>query len=91
MSEVNCNKCGVCCTEISISSAIHIYHPKGKPAGVKCAWLGMDNLCQLFDSPFRPEVCTSFKASKMTCGDNADEAVELIRKLERATCQKSLT
>lgn len=82
---MNCHMCGVCCTEISMSSAIHIYHPEGKPAGVRCAWLNKQNQCDLFDSPFRPAICSSFPADYFICGTNADEATVGIRWYERKT------
>lgn len=82
---IDCHMCGACCTEISISSAIHIYHPDGKPAGTKCAWLNKNGKCDLFDSLFGPKVCSSPKAEKEFCGENHDQAVRLIRKLEAMT------
>lgn len=82
---MDCHRCGVCCTEISISSPIPLYHVNGKPAGVKCAWLGNDNLCELFGTYFRPDVCSSFKADVEVCGTSGAEAVKLIKFLELAT------
>ncbi len=82
---MNCHQCGVCCTEISISSPIHIHHPEGKPAGVKCAWLNKNNLCDLFKSIYRPKICSSFQADEMFCGTNKEEAKQKIIWLESVT------
>lgn len=81
---MDCHQCGACCTEISISSAIPGM-PNGKPAGVRCKWLGTDNLCIMFNNPLRPAVCGSFQADISICGTNKEEATKLIRWYERAT------
>ena len=60
--------------------------PDGKPAGVRCVQLGDDNLCRIFGQPSRPQVCGDFQAEKQFCGDSREQALELIRWLETATC-----
>ena len=80
---MKCHKCGVCCTEISISSALPGM-PNGKPAGVPCMHL-VGNLCSLFDSGSRPPICGSFRAEPLVCGTNGTEASILIRRLELQT------
>lgn len=79
-----CFRCGVCCTEISISSEIPGME-NGKPAGVKCIHLLDNNLCRLFGLPDRPQVCSTFQADEMFCGTSAAEALINIRMLEGAT------
>lgn len=76
--------CGACCIAISISSPIPGM-PAGKPAGVRCVQLSDDNLCKIFGQPSRPRVCGDFQADKQFCGDNREQALELIRWLEQET------
>lgn len=81
--EIECRGCGVCCTEISISTPFN-GHADGKPAGVPCTHL-QGSLCGLFNQPERPEICISFQANTDICGTNAEEAQQIIRWYERAT------
>lgn len=76
--------CGACCIAISISSPIPGM-PAGKPAGVRCAQLGADNLCRIFGRPERPRVCGDFQAEPQFCGENREQALALISWLETAT------
>lgn len=76
--------CGACCIAPSISSPIPGM-PDGKPAGVRCLHLSMDNLCGLFGSPERPAVCEDFKADPDICGNDRDEALHYIHWLEQET------
>jgi len=76
--------CGVCCMAISISSPIPGM-PNGKPAGVPCAHLTEDGLCDLFGKAERPAICSSFSASPDVCGANREEALKLIEEMEKAT------
>ncbi len=84
MPETACRKCGACCVAISISSPIPGM-PGGKHAGVPCVHLTPDNLCGLFGSPGRPDVCARFKPSPETCGDSREEAMRLISDMEERT------
>jgi len=81
---MECHQCGACCTEISISSRIPMM-PKGKPAGTKCYWLEPNNLCGLFGSPSRPDICSAFQADMDICGTNKQEATQRIRWYEKQT------
>ena len=81
--KINCNCCGACCVEISISSPIPGM-PNGKPAGVACIHL-KDSMCAIFNHPDRPKVCGSFQASLDICGTNKEEATALIRWYEKET------
>ncbi|MCF8372434.1 MAG: hypothetical protein K9H64_12470 [Bacteroidales bacterium] len=73
--------CGACCIAPSISSAIP-QMPGGKPSGVKCIHLQADYSCGIFTSPDRPRVCADFKAEKIVCGNNREEALQILFSLE---------
>ena len=82
---MNCRAgCGACCIAPSISSPIPGM-PNGKPAGVRCVQLDVDNMCLVFGQPERPEVCSSFHADIEVCGSTRDEAIRLIGWLEQST------
>ena len=76
--------CGACCIALSISSAIPGM-PAGKPAGVRCVQLDDDSRCRIFGLPERPQVCLAFQAEPQFCGDNREQALELMHWLETAT------
>lgn len=76
--------CGACCIAPSIASPIPGM-TKGKPAGVRCVQLDESNACRLFGLPERPLVCSQFKAEAWVCGENSDQALQLIHTLELAT------
>ncbi len=59
--------------------------PGGKPAGVRCVNLALDNSCQIFGHLSRPQVCFSLKPSEEMCGSSAPEALERLDFLEKAT------
>ncbi len=74
-------KCGACCIAPSISSPIPGM-PNGKPAGVPCIHLNEDFSCAIFHSPDRPKVCAGFKAEPLVCGNNREQALEILSELE---------
>ncbi len=74
--------CGACCIEISISSPIPGM-PEGKPAGVRCIHLMDDYKCGLWGDPSRPKVCSDYKAEVLFCGNSREEAVVILKLLER--------
>jgi len=76
--------CGACCISPSITTPMPKM-PQGKPAGVPCAHLMDDYLCELFGQAERPEVCGGFQAADYVCGTNREQAIELINLLEQAT------
>ncbi|ASA57220.1 YkgJ family cysteine cluster protein [Vibrio gazogenes] len=76
--------CGACCIAPSISSPIPGM-PDGKPAGVRCIQLDENNLCKLFGSAARPQVCSDFKSDVAICGASAQEALTIISDLENTT------
>lgn len=76
--------CGACCIAPSITSAIPGM-PEGKPAGVRCVQLTVDNQCALFGLPERPAVCRQFEADRAVCGNTRDEALHTLTILETAS------
>lgn len=75
--------CGACCIVISISSSIPGM-PDGKPAGVRCVNLDVENNCRIYNSNSYPQVCRDFKASPEMCGENNDFAFDYFRRLEES-------
>ncbi len=76
--------CGACCIALSISSPIPGM-PYGKPAGVRCIQLTLDNRCRLYGRPDRPGVCTRLQSGEEMCGQTTDEALAWLAELERVT------
>lgn len=76
--------CAACCIAPSITSAIPGMD-MGKPAGVRCVQLTMDNRCRIFGLSSRPPVCSSLRPSLEMCGQNADQAMAYLAQLEWAT------
>ena len=76
--------CGACCIAPSISSPIPGM-PGGKPAGVRCIQLDIDNRCLLFGLPERPEVCVQLRPNVEMCGTVTSEALTYLAELERVT------
>ena len=76
--------CGACCIAASIHSPIPGM-PAGKPAGVHCIQLDEHYRCKIFHSSLRPEVCDRFLPDVAVCGDNREQALQLITLLEQAT------
>ena len=78
---MDCRKnCGACCMAPSISSPIPGM-PDGKPAGVKCIHLREDYSCGIYEK--RPKVCIDFQAEELVCGDNPQEAFNILSRLEQ--------
>lgn len=59
--------------------------PNGKPAGVRCVQLDADLRCRIFGRPERPAVCSSLKPSIEMCGDNREQAMFFLQRLEVLT------
>ncbi len=76
--------CGACCIAPSITSPIPGM-PDGKPAGVRCVQLTLDNGCAIFGLPERPAFCGTLQPSAEMCGANAEFALRFLGELERAT------
>jgi uncharacterized protein len=74
--------CGACCIAPSISSPIPEM-PNGKPAGVQCIHLTKELLCGIFDSSERPNVCIQFSFDPIICGENKEEAMQIMNDMEK--------
>jgi len=59
--------------------------PNGKPAGVRCAQLGADLRCAIFGRPERPACCAGLQASIEMCGQDRDQALVWLTRLNAAT------
>jgi hypothetical protein len=59
--------------------------PRGKPAGVRCVQLTVDNHCAIFGDPRRPAVCASLRPEPAMCGDDHVYALAWLTALETAT------
>jgi len=57
----------------------------GKPAGVRCVQLTDQNACKLFGDSRRPAVCGSLRPSMEMCGENREQALLWLDRLERMT------
>jgi hypothetical protein len=78
---MNCREnCGACCIALSISSSIPGM-PEGKPEGVRCINLMDDYRCAVYNGPGYPAVCSGFNAEPEFCGQNRDEALEILYSL----------
>ncbi len=76
--------CAACCIAPSISSPMPGL-PNGKPAGIPCPHLDEDLRCRLFGQPERPAVCGSLPPSREMCGDQREQALIYLQRLEKAT------
>ncbi|MCI1897818.1 MAG: YkgJ family cysteine cluster protein [Enterobacter sp.] len=76
--------CGACCTAPSISSPIPGM-PDGKPANTRCIQLSEHNLCHIFGSPLRPQVCAGLQPAKDMCGNSREQAITYLLELEALT------
>jgi uncharacterized protein len=76
--------CGACCIAPSITQPYHGM-PEGKKAGERCIHLNINNMCDLFADPRRPQCCTVFQAEEWVCGNHFDEAIVILAKLEIST------
>ena len=76
--------CGACCTAPSITSPIPGM-PNGKPAGIRCIQLSVDNRCLIFGQPDRPAFCGGLQPSVDMCGTTRIYAMRWLAALERAT------
>jgi hypothetical protein len=59
--------------------------PKGKPAGVRCIQLDIENRCMIFGKPERPAFCASLQPSIEMCGNNREQAMAWLTNLEQLT------
>ena len=59
--------------------------PDGKPAGVPCVNLDADYRCRLFNEDKRPEFCKALQPEPQMCGENAQQAVQFLTRLDLLT------
>jgi hypothetical protein len=59
--------------------------PNGKPAGVPCVQLDENLGCKIFVKPSRPAVCSSLQPSADMCGENREQAMFFLQRLESLT------
>ncbi|TCS71005.1 hypothetical protein EDC61_11221 [Sulfuritortus calidifontis] len=85
MSAIRCRSgCAACCIAPSIASPIPGM-PQGKPAGVPCIQLTPDLRCALFGRPERPAFCAGLAPSREMCGDDREQALAWLTRLELET------
>jgi hypothetical protein len=70
--------CGACCIAPSITSL-------NKPAGVPCSHLDAEMRCRIFGQPQRPACCSGLQPSTEMCGENRDQALLWLTRLEQLT------
>lgn len=77
--------CGACCVAPSISSPLPGM-PQGKPAGVTCVNLDPESRrCRIWGTEDYPAVCRRFQPEPDVCGDNREQALQLMSRLEQLT------
>lgn len=59
--------------------------PNGKPAGVRCIQLDIENCCMIFDKPERPKFCASLQPSLEMCSETREQAMIWLTNLEYLT------
>lgn len=59
--------------------------PDGKPAGVPCVQLDEALRCRLFGRPERPDCCSGLQAGLEMCGENRQQALAWLTRLEQLT------
>lgn len=73
--------CGACCIAPAITRPF-FGMPGGKPAGVRCVHLDDTWRCGLFGDPRRPQCCSDFQAEPDFCGNDREEAIIILGRLE---------
>jgi len=76
--------CGACCIALSISTPMPGY-PAGKPAGERCLHLDAALRCSLYGQPQRPAACDRLRPAPDICGEDREQALQLLHWLEQAT------
>ena len=57
----------------------------GKPANTRCVQLSESNLCMIFGSPLRPQVCSGLQPGVEMCGSSRAQAMLYLLELEALT------
>jgi len=73
--------CGACCIVLRIDEP-YPNHPDGKARGERCRNLDAANACSIYAD--RPASCRSFTPSLVMCGDDREEALELLPRFNEA-------
>lgn len=82
---MNCRiGCAACCIDVSISSPLPGM-PDGKPAGIRCVNLNLDNGCKIHDQADYPAVCRNLTPSLEMCGISNEYAHNYLHELEIIT------
>ncbi|MFM1873753.1 MAG: hypothetical protein RL398_3175 [Planctomycetota bacterium] len=76
--------CGACCIAPSITTPF-FGMPNGKRAGERCVHLAADLRCTIFGRPERPQWCRDLRPEPSMCGNDANEAMTILDRLERLT------
>lgn len=77
--------CAACCIAPSIHTPLPGM-PAGKPAGHACVNLDSESLrCKIWNQPNYPDLCRRFQAQKDICGEDRDQALQILLFLEEAT------
>lgn len=78
-------RCGACCIAPSINSPF-FGMPNGKPAGVTCSNLDNETMqCTIWNSTHYPDVCKGFLPEREICGNDRDEALQILTIIENDT------
>jgi len=59
--------------------------PQGKPAGIRCVQLDIENRCMIFGQSERPAFCASLQPSLEMCGNDREQAMIWLTNLEVLT------
>jgi hypothetical protein len=59
--------------------------PTGKLAGERCVQLDAAEGCKIFGQPERPAVCVSLQPSAEMCGNDREQAMLWLGRLQRLT------
>lgn len=77
--------CGMCCIAPSIQQSIPGM-PLGKKAGDYCYNLDPETLnCRIWGQDNYPDFCRGFQPERAFCGDNREEAEQILTFLEGST------
>ena len=76
--------CAACCIAPQITTAIPNM-PDGKPAGTPCANLNENLNCTIWDRKDYPGLCRAFLPDSEHCGENREQALKILTRLEQET------
>lgn len=76
--------CGACCIAPAIVEPF-FNMPEGKRASERCVHLQENFSCAIFYSDKRPKCCAEFKPELEFCGQNREQALQILTLLEMQT------